>query len=58
MNISFKKYCTSFNKYLELLFIKLSPKRIAFIAIILGIALRLIHYLLDRSLWIDEAFVA
>ena len=39
-------------------FLELTPQKIAFIAIVVGIALRLIHYLLDRSLWIDEAFVA
>ena len=58
MNISFKKYHTVFNKYTELLSTKLTPQRIAFIAIVIGIALRLIHYLLDRSLWKDEALVA
>ena len=58
MNVSFKKYYTAFNKYLERLSIWFTPQRITFIAIVVGIALRLIHYLLDRSLWIDEAFVA
>ena len=58
MNVSFKKYHIVLNKYTEILSTKLTPQRIAFIAIVVGIALRLIHYLLDRSLWIDEAFVA
>ena len=57
MNVVAKKN-NSRDRHTEASFVGLTPKRIVFIAIVVGIALRLIHYLLDRSLWIDEAFVA
>lgn len=58
MKISFEKYYTPAVAYSKRLLTGVTSKRVAFIAIAIGIGLRLIHYLLDRSLWIDEAFVA
>lgn len=58
MKILPKKYYTPTIARSKRLLSGITAKRVAFIAIVVGIALRLIHYLLDRSLWIDEAFVA
>jgi hypothetical protein len=58
MKTRYKQYYTILNGYSAKLSTKITAKNIAFIAIIVGLSLRLVHYLLDRSLWIDEAFVA
>lgn len=58
MNILVEKSYTSIIRFSKRIFAFLTPKKIALIAIALGFFLRLVHYSLDRSLWIDESFVA